>query len=500
MQHFVYVLDMDGKPLMPTRRFGKVRRMLRSGAACVITSAPFTIRLLYRPATNSVQNVTLGIDPGRTNIGLSAVRDNGTCLYQAECVTRNREIPKLMQERRQHRQASRRGERLARKRLAKKLGTTRKGLLRRKLPGCGEPVTVKDIINTEARFANRKRPEGWLTPTARQLLQTHLNLISLVERILPVSRCVLELNKFAFMEMEYGRKLPQWAYQQGPMYGYETQKDALADLQEGRCLLCGENAIEHNHHLVPRSKGGSDRLANRAGLCTRWHGLVHKDAEAAERLAQKKAGLNKKYHALSVLNQIILYLADALAERYPEHFHVTTGRDTKRFRETHSLEKTHGTDVYCIACSVLREEVQAHPPEESFTIRPFRRHNRARIQSQKERAYVLDGQKVAVNRRKRTEQKTDSLAEWYAKAVEAYGAEEADSRRSRMKAQKSVRRYHNPERLMPGTVFLYEGRRYVMSGQLTGGKYLRAFGIPDKNFPAAKCSIVSHNRGLVYVT
>ena len=26
---FVYVLDKDGQPLMPTQRFGKVRRMLR---------------------------------------------------------------------------------------------------------------------------------------------------------------------------------------------------------------------------------------------------------------------------------------------------------------------------------------------------------------------------------------------------------------------------------------------------------------------------------------
>ena len=26
---FVYVLDKDGQPLMPTKRFGKVRRLLR---------------------------------------------------------------------------------------------------------------------------------------------------------------------------------------------------------------------------------------------------------------------------------------------------------------------------------------------------------------------------------------------------------------------------------------------------------------------------------------
>lgn len=43
----------------------------------------------------------------------------------------------------------------------------------RHLPGYGDDktVTVKDIINTEARFLNRQRSEKWLTPTARHLVQ-----------------------------------------------------------------------------------------------------------------------------------------------------------------------------------------------------------------------------------------------------------------------------------------------------------------------------------------
>ena len=34
---YVYVLDMNGNPLMPTKRFGKVRRMLRDGLALRIS-------------------------------------------------------------------------------------------------------------------------------------------------------------------------------------------------------------------------------------------------------------------------------------------------------------------------------------------------------------------------------------------------------------------------------------------------------------------------------
>ena len=64
---------------------------------------------------------------------------------------------------------------------------------------------LKDIINTESKFANRKRPAGWITPTARQCVQTHINVIKLIRKILPVTDWTLEYNKFAFMELEHGR-------------------------------------------------------------------------------------------------------------------------------------------------------------------------------------------------------------------------------------------------------------------------------------------------------
>ena len=90
--HYVYVLDRAGKPLMPTTRYGWVCRALKSGRAKPVTTVPFTIRLTYDPVTRVKQPVTLGNDPGRTNIGLAAVTDTGRCLYSAHCETRNKEI------------------------------------------------------------------------------------------------------------------------------------------------------------------------------------------------------------------------------------------------------------------------------------------------------------------------------------------------------------------------------------------------------------------------
>lgn len=67
----VYVLNKTGQPLMPTERYGKVRRMLKSGMAKVVHRCPFTIQLLY-DAEQNTQPITLGIDAGSKTIGVSA--------------------------------------------------------------------------------------------------------------------------------------------------------------------------------------------------------------------------------------------------------------------------------------------------------------------------------------------------------------------------------------------------------------------------------------------
>ena len=67
----VYVIGFDGKPLMPTERHGKVRRMLRDGLAKVVKKTPFTIQLLYE-TTSYTQDITLGVDAGSKHVGLSA--------------------------------------------------------------------------------------------------------------------------------------------------------------------------------------------------------------------------------------------------------------------------------------------------------------------------------------------------------------------------------------------------------------------------------------------
>ena len=70
-EQYVYILDVNGNPLMPTRRFGKVRRMLKDGLAKVVNKDVFTIQLLYEPKTHFVDELTLDCNAGDNHIGLS---------------------------------------------------------------------------------------------------------------------------------------------------------------------------------------------------------------------------------------------------------------------------------------------------------------------------------------------------------------------------------------------------------------------------------------------
>ena len=98
---FVYVISKDGQPLMPTSRFGKVRRLLNENKAKVLRCCPFTIKLLYEPKSLVVQEVVLGQDTGSKHIGTSCV-GNDRVLYQSQVELRD-DIKSKMDGRRQAR-------------------------------------------------------------------------------------------------------------------------------------------------------------------------------------------------------------------------------------------------------------------------------------------------------------------------------------------------------------------------------------------------------------
>ena len=82
----IFVLDQQGKPLMPTSRHNKVWYWLRKGLARVVRREPFTIQLRFETARYQ-QNVTVGVDTGSQVVGIAATA-NGRVLFQAEMQVR----------------------------------------------------------------------------------------------------------------------------------------------------------------------------------------------------------------------------------------------------------------------------------------------------------------------------------------------------------------------------------------------------------------------------
>lgn len=490
----VYVLSKDGKPLMPTDRCGHVRFLIKTGRAVVERRLPFTIKLQYDVVGNT-QPLWLGIDPGRTNIGVAVVNESGDSLFEAELQTRNKDIPKLMKERSEHRRKHRYyGRRAKKRRRAVANGTTTANLkVERRFPGYHDGIQIcKDCNGKTPKFNHRTRKEGWLTPTANHLLLTHVNLVKKLSGFLPISDVVLELNKFAFMQLD-DPSVKKYDFQRGQLFGHESVYDAVDVQQDGHCLLC-KNPIEHYHHIVPKSKGGSDTLPNLAGLCEKHHAKAHTDQKVFDRIVAKKAGLNKKYGALSVLNQIIPKLIETIATMFRTHFYVTDGKSTHDYREAFGIHKEHHLDAYCIAMSVLGC-VGSYDSGRVYLIKQFRRHDRQACHKEMlDRKYYLDGVLVAKNRHKAMEQRSyDSLEEFRAVHTEA--------ETSRLVAKPHFPQLKNLNRIMPGAVFAHDKKLYVL--QRYDGRHN---GIPDYcvdtdggKHPYKRCEFVSHNVGFAVV-
>ena len=543
-----YVQASDGKPLMPCHSHGRVKRMLKSGRARIVMTYPFTIRLNYEPKTRITQSVFLGEKPGRDNIGLTAALEDGTVLYGAHLETRNQEVKRNMQKRAGCRRTRRNNRRVRRRRRSRSRGMTfcmkfratgmgmrphailkkrRNYPLRdqvqgmyhiltedsfryvwmRFLPSYTKPVILHDIINTKARFSNRKRKKGWLTPTARHLLDTCMNAVRLVKKILPVTDIVLQIGKYDIAKMDH----PDWRgddYCKGPLYGYpgrnrkEKLHAAVDSLQNSHCIFC-QKSIVHYHHIIPVTRGGRDVVSNIAGVCETHHDRLHKDRALYNKMAVKKENLNKKNGLLSVLNQIMPYLQEELEKLPDASIHCTDGKTTKEIREHFQLPKGHYTDAWCVAVSSL-DPAGVNPPEFSrdntFHVMQFRRHDRAYIKRLESKKYLdADNRVVAVNRKKATvavpkkdctteekKQTGDSLAEYREKLVNQYlegitepsdadrmeAIQEAERIISRLRVSRGHAVYNDMGRIMPGAVYRVKdtGELIVMRGQHNHGE------------------------------
>lgn len=337
----VYVLNRDGQPLMPTNRYGKVKRLLKEGKAVVVKRCPFTIKLNYQ-TTNHTQPITLGVDAGSKHVGLSACTENKE-LFCAEFTPRN-DVVSLLSARREFRHARRNRKR------------------RHRAP----------------RFNNRvhSKHKGWLVPSVEVKIQEHITVIKQVCRILPISKIIVETAEFDTQRLKAmleGKPLPVGTdYQLGELYDEYNVRQYVLKRDNYTCQCCGAHNTSrkevkfHVHHIESRMTGG-DAPSNLITLCE----ACHKGYHAGLITLPVKSKRTKSLRDAAFMGIMRKTLISRLRTELPILVEETYGYITKLIREQKNIAKNHVNDARCIAGYPLATQCS-----EIFAIKAIRHHNR----------------------------------------------------------------------------------------------------------------------------
>lgn len=485
---YVRVIAKDGTPLMPTKRCGKVRHLLETGMTVAIKTKPFTIRLKYE-TTKYVQGLYGGIDTGRENIGSAVSKENGENVYLADTRSNNGTIHKQMYDRAGFRRERRRHDRQNKQRKAKhdhtemqngdkdKVRTTHDCISRKvSYPGAEKPVTHKVIQGKEGRFNNRKRPEGWITPSARQLVQVTMNEVKFMCDTMPIKQLSVERVAFDFQKLA-NVHIQKWQYSKGPLYGYNSYKDYVYDEQKGRCPFCGEEITQY-HHMKPRHKRGTDTVQNILGVCESCHRKIHSGEITDEMLHEAKDGVVRSFE-VSLLNSVMPALIDALkdfCDKRGIRLVVTDGKTTSDARDKYHIQKDHSTDAYCISLAGRDiDPANAKLDDHIFRKWRFKKKSKNIISARNQRVYYDGKEPVAYNRHRAMNQETDSLEEYMAKYRQTHTGAEADRHFRSLIVKPARRTYTHHKNGTPAVIHAGDVVRYEKHNKIKGNTKTETF-------------------------
>lgn len=325
----VYVQDIDGKPMMPTTRHGKVRRLLKANKATVVNLCPFTIQLTYK-STDHKQPVTLGIDAGAKHIGFSATTEKEE-LFACETILRT-DIVDLLSTRSQNRR-------------------TRRSRLRYRKP----------------KFNNRvfSKKKGWVAPSVKQRIDSHLNEVNEIHKILSITKIVIEAAQFDTHKMK-NPNISGIDYQNGEQLGFWNVREYVLFRDGHKCSYCkgkSKDLILNIHHIESRKTGG-DSPSNLITLCETCHKEYHKGN------IDLKVRRGKSLCGAAIMGIMKWRLYDELKSRY-SNVSMTFGYITKYNRIKYGIEKSHTSDAF-----VISKNFNAKRIEYQYLKRLVRRHNR----------------------------------------------------------------------------------------------------------------------------
>ncbi len=422
----VYVKSMDEKALMPTSN-AKARKLLKQKKAKVVSLRPFVIKLTYKTETEYIQNLDLGIDSGYSNIGFSVV----DAKQEYIC-----------------------GE-------VKLLDGMKKRLLEK---SSYRKVRRIRLRHRKPRWNNRvkSKKKGWLAPSLKHKLDTHIKFIDSLNLILPIDNIAIEVANFDIQKMK-DDMISGVDYQNGDMMGFWNVREYVLHRDGHKCQNPNckhkdkKNQILEIHHIRYRSEGGSDRPDNLITLCSKCHTSAnHKKGKFLYDwcIEGKKV---RGFKDATFMSMIRWYLVNELKSRY-SNVSVTYGYITKNHRIQNKIEKSHANDAFAIAKGTVQSRAK-----EKFLVVQDRLKNRSL-----EKFYdskIIDtrtGEKVSggdLNSGRRTRNKnlnTENLRKYRGTKVS--------------KGQRRIRKqkyFYQPNDLVK-----YEGKIYTVKGTQNEGKYI----------------------------
>ena len=187
-------------------------------------------------AESTVQEMTLGITPGSKVTGFAITEDQDEiqerrAVHAMELEHIGHQISMKLQKRAGHRRK-------------------RRSRLRYRKP----------------RFDNRRKSQGSLPPSIRHNLDQIDKWTQTLTQLYPISSIRISTAKFDIQLME-NPNIQGEEYQRGTLYGWQLR--AYVFHQNGcRCFYCGEQKKQLTlDHVIPKSRGGSDRVANLTAAC-----------------------------------------------------------------------------------------------------------------------------------------------------------------------------------------------------------------------------------------
>ncbi len=310
----VFVLDRDRHPLDPCHP-ARARQLLAAGRASVCRRFPFTIILQDRTRAESVvHDHRLKIDPGSKTTGL-ALLAGARVRWAAELTHRGQRIKDALESRR----AVRRHRRQRKTRYR------------------------------PPRFLNRTRPSRWLPPSLQSRIANVMTWVERLTRLCPITALSQKLVRFDTQLLQHP-EIAGVAYQHGALAGYEV-REYLLEKWHRTCAYCGVKDVPLEvEHMIPRVRGGSDRVSNLTLACVPCNQKKGRQTAAEFGFPQLQAQAKFPLKDAAAVNATRWALYRAL-QTTGLPVETGTGGRTKYNRTRLHIPKSHWGDAACVGAS-----------------------------------------------------------------------------------------------------------------------------------------------------